>query len=198
MKMQFTKPNGYDTAEVLPENGGRARLPKGGYVCRILSVEERESKAGNPYLVLNMDICEGDYMGFFAEDYQSQTGEKKWHFSHRLMIPNDRTKPYTLHLFKTFNTFLEDSNPGWKFDWTQDEKQYRGKLIGVLVNEREYEKSNGKRGMATNIARIVKANTVRSGAYTVPDDELLKTPAASADAGFYVPDNVDDDDLPFA
>lgn len=197
--MQFFKPNGYDTAEVLPENGGRARLPKGGYVCRILSVDEKESKAGNPYLILNLDICEGDYMGFFANDYQAQTGEKKWHFSHRLMIPNDRTKPYTLHLFKTFNAYLEDSNPGWKFSFDADEKQYRGKVIGVLVNEREYETRDGRRKMATNIAKVVKANTVRNGSYTLPDDEMLKRPAntASNDDGFYVPDNVEDDDLPF-
>lgn len=194
--MMFSKPNGYDTADVLPENGGKARLPKGGYVCRILSIEEKTSRQSNQYLTFNLDIAEGDYMGFFAEDYQSQTGEKKWHFSTNLTIPNDRTKPFVLHLFKTFNTYLEDSNPGWHFDWSADEKQYRGKLIGVLVNEREYETRDGRRRMATNIARIVKANTVRSGAYTLPDDEMMKRPAAAAD-NFYVPDNVDDDDLPF-
>ena len=195
--MVFTRPKDYDNIDALPENGGRARLPKGGYVCKILTVEESESKNGNPYLTFAMDICEGEYMGFFADDYQSQTGDKKWHFNHRLMIPTDKSKPYTIQLFKTFNSYLEESNPGWHFDWTQDEKQYRGKNIGVLVNEREYETRNGKRGMATNIARIVKANTVRSGAYTVPNDVMLKTPAKTDD-GFFMPDSVDDDDLPFA
>lgn len=195
--MVFTRPKDYDNIDALPENGGRARLPKGGYVCKILTVEENESKNGNPYLTFAMDISEGEYMGFFAEDYQSQTGEKKWHFNHRLMIPTDKSKPYTVQLFKTFNAYLEDSNPGWHFDFSQDEKQYRGKTIGVLVNEREYETRSGKRGMTTNIARIVKANTVRSGAYTVPNDVMLKTPAKTDD-GFYMPDSVDDDDLPFA
>ena len=87
--MQFFKPNGYDTAEVLPESGGRARLPKGGYVCKILTVEPMESRNGNPYLLFNLDIAEGEYMGHFADDYASQTGDKKWHFTHRLMIPTD-------------------------------------------------------------------------------------------------------------
>lgn len=193
--MVFTRPKDYDNIDALPENGGRARLPKGGYVCKILTVEENESKNGNPYLVFALDISEGEYMGFFAEDYQSQTGEKKWHFNHRLMIPTDKSKPYTVQLFKTFNAYLEDSNPGWHFDFSQDEKQYRGKTIGVLVNEREYETRSGKRGMTTNIARIVKANTVRSGAYTLPNDVMLKTPAK--DDGYFMPDSVEDDDLPF-
>lgn len=196
--MNFVKPTGYDAAEVLPEQGSYQRLPKGGYVAKILTVEEHESKAGNPYLIFNLDIAEGEYMGFFADEYKAQTGEKRWHFQHRLMIPNDRTKPYTLHLFKTFNTYLEASNPNWQFSFDADEKQYRGKLIGVLVNERQYEKRNGKTGMATNIAKIVKASTIRSGAYTVPDDELLKGGKAAAAADDYMmPDTVDDDDLPF-
>lgn len=195
--MTFTKPLDYDNTTPLPENGGRQRLPKGGYVCKILSVEETESKQGNPYLLLSLDIAEGEYIGFFADDYAAQTGDKRWHFIHRLMIPTNKSKPYTVQLFKTFNSYLEESNPGWHFDWTKDEKQYRGLIIGVLVNEREYETSSGKRGMATNIARIVKANTIRSGAYTVPNDQMLRTPAKSADSDYYMPDTVDDDDLPF-
>ena len=194
--MQFFKPNGYDAAEVLPEQGGKARLPKGGYVGKILAVEAHESKNGNPYLVFCMDIAEGEYMGFYADEYAKQTGEKRWHFTHRLMVPTDNAKPYTLHLFKTFNTYLEESNPGWKFSFDADEKQYRGKLIGLLVNERQYEKRNGKLGMATNIARVVKAQTIRNGSYTVPDDELIKGRATGTD-DYAMPDSVDDDDLPF-
>ena len=192
--MVFTRPKDYDTADVLPESGGRPRLPKGGYVCRILSVSEETSKNNNEMLIFSLDIAEGEYMGFYAEDYTNQTGNKRWKFNYRLMIPNDKSKPYTIRLFKTFNAYCEDSNPGWHFDWTKDEKQYRGQLIGVLVNEREYKTSDGKRGMATNIARIVKANTIRSGAYTLPNDQMLKEEPQS---DFYMPDNVDDDDLPF-
>lgn len=195
--MVFTRPLDYDNAEVIPEQGGFKKLPKGGYVCKILGVEENESKAGNPYLLFNLDICEGEYMGFFADDYTSQTGERKWHFQHRLMVPTNKTKPYTLQLFKTFNTYLEDSNPNWKFDFSKDEKQYKGLLIGVLVNEEEYEDRNGKIRRKTNIAKVVKANTIRSGAYTVPDDVLLKR-TSNTDTYTAVPDDIDDDDLPFA
>lgn len=194
--MVFTRPLDYDSAEVIPEQGGFKKLPKGGYVCKILGVEENESKAGNPYLLYNLDICEGEYMGFFADDYTSQTGERKWHFQHRLMVPTNKTKPYTLQLFKTFNTYLEDSNPNWKFDFSKDEKQYKGLLIGVLVNEEEYE-WHGKIRRKTNIAKVVKSNTIRSGAYTVPDDILLKR-ANNTDTYTAVPDDIDDDDLPFA
>ena len=193
--MKFNKPSGYDAAEVLPENGHYAKLPRGGYVAKILSVEEKESRAGNQYLIFSLDIAEGEYMGFFAYDYANQTGDKKWRFEYRMTVPNDRTKPYCLHLFKTVNTYLEESNPGWKFAWELDERQYRGKLIGVLVNERQYEKRNGFIGMVTNIAKLVKASTIRNGSYTVPDDVLLVKPPKEQD---FVPDSVDDDDLPFA
>lgn len=192
--MQFFKPSGYDAADVLPENGGRPKLPRGGYVCKIMSVEEATSQKGNPYLLIHLDIAEGDYVGFFADDYAQQTGDKKWRFSYRLMIPTDNSAPYTLHLFKTFNTYLEESNPGFKFDFNGTEKQYKGKFIGVLVNEEEYRSRTGSIRKKTNIARIVKTSTIRSGAYTVPDDVLLKREDTSAE---YTVDVVDDDDLPF-
>ena len=192
--MIFTKPLGYEETEVLPEQSFK-RLPKGGYVAKILSVEEQTSRAGNPYLVLKLDIAEGEYMGFYADDYQKQSGDKKWHFNHRLMVPTNKTKPYTMQLFKTFNAYLEESNPGFKFDFSMDEKQYRGKLIGVLVNERQYKKRDGSIGTATNIAKIVKASTVRNGSYTLPADELLA--ASPAEADYIVSDTVEDDDLPF-
>ena len=191
--MVFTKPSNYDNQQVLPEQSFM-RLPKGGYVCKILSVEEQTSKAGNPYLLINMDIAEGEYVGFFADDYGKQTGEKKWHFVHRLMVPTDKTKPFTAQLFKTFNAYLADSNPGWEFNWDADEKQYRGKLIGVLVNERQFKKRDGTIGTATNIAKVVKASTIRSGSYTVPGDILV---AEEKGSDFIPVDNVDDDDMPF-
>lgn len=194
--MIFTKPIDYDNTEVLSENGGRPKLPKGGYVLKVMAIEEGTSMNNNPYLLLSLDVAEGEYMGFFAEDYAAQTGDKKWHFVHRLMIPTDKSKPYTRQLFKTFNHYMEESNPGWHFDWTADEKQYRGKLIGALINEREYETQDGKRRMTINIARFVTANTIRSGAYTVPNDQMMKTPPKET-ADFYTVDPVDDDDLPF-
>lgn len=195
--MRFTKPLDYDNTEILSENGGRPKLPKGGYVLKIMSVEEATSQNENPYLKMMFDIAEGEYMSFFAEDYAAQTGDnRRWKLTNNLMIPTDSSKPYTRKLFKTFNTYCEESNPGWHFDWMGDEKQYRGKLIGALINEREYETRNGSRGMATNIARFVTANTIRSGAYTIPNDVMLKTPAKTGD-DFYTADTVDDDDLPF-
>lgn len=191
--MVFTKPSNYDNQQVLPEQSFM-RLPRGGYVCKILTVDEQTSKAGNPYLLINMDIAEGEYIGFFADDYNKQTSEKRWHFTHRLMVPTDRTKPFVAQLFKTFNAYLAESNPGWEFDWNGDEKQYRGKLIGALVNERQFKKRDGSIGTATNIAKVVKASTIRNGSYTVPSDILV---AEEKGSDFIPVDNVEDDDMPF-
>ncbi len=194
--MHFTKPIGYETVDIIPESN-YMRLPKGGYVCKILAVEQKESRNGNPFLELSLDIAEGEYVGFFADDYNKQSGERKWRFTHRLMIPTDGCKPFTTQLFKTFNTYVEDSNPGWRFDWDADEKQYRGKMIGVLVNEKEYRKRNGGVGTITNIARIVKTSTIRNGSYTIPNDIRLENNSNNDSDFVAVSDAVNDDDLPF-
>ena len=44
----------------------RKRPPAGGYVVRITNVED---VAGREYLNVVYDICEGDYAGFYSDDF---------------------------------------------------------------------------------------------------------------------------------
>lgn len=155
--------------------GDYATLPKGGYVLKIMGVSQKTNSLG-AYLQIGMDIAEGEYKDFFAEQYKNdQRSEKKWGCNFLLSIPKDdgsEKDGWTKRSFKTFTTALEESNNGYHFDW--DEQKFKGKLIGGLFNEREYQKTDGTIGRATNLDRVCAAEKIRKGDYKLPEDKLIK------------------------
>lgn len=155
--------------------GNYQALPKGGYVMRILGAIVEENSIGQ-YVKIQLDICEGEYRDYYKHDYENQDSEdKKWHCNYLLNVPKDdgtKEDGWTKRRFKTFTEALEDSNPGYHFDW--DESKFRGLMVGGLFNEREYEKSDGSIGRSTNMAGACSVESIRSGKYTLPKDKLLK------------------------
>lgn len=179
----------------------RPQLPVGGYVMRIMGAEVKENRIGQ-YVQVSMDIAEGQYKDFFAEDYRAQDQNKKWHCNYLLNVPLDdgsEKDGWTKRRFKTFTEALEASNEGYHFDW--DEKKFKGLMIGGLFNIREWKTDDGQRGRSTNLAQVCSVEKIRTGKYKLPKDQLLKD-SDSADSsstnttsgGFTV---VHDDDLPF-
>ena len=178
--------------------GDYEKLPKGGYVMQIKGVETRKNSNGE-YLFISGDIFEGDYMQFFTREYRNQQAEdKKWHCNYLLNIPKDdgsEQDTWTKRKFKTFTEALEDSNDGYHFDL--DEQKFKGKLIGGLFNEREYETQQGQIRRATNWASVTTVDKIREGNYTLPNDKTLQKPTLPATdaSGFMSTDDLDD--LPF-
>lgn len=177
-------------------------LPKGGYICKIMGVETCRNSNGE-YLKIGVDIAEGEYINFYANDYIAQQGDdKKWHCNYLLNIPKDdgtEQDGWTKRKFKTWTTALEESNTGYHWDW--DETKWKGKLFGGLFNIREYEKSNGDIGSATNLAQVTTVEKIKAGTFKLPDDKLLErrpsAPASSDPMDFVqVPDS-ELDELPF-
>ena len=175
-------------------------LPKGGYVVKILGAEVCSNSVGQ-YVKISCDIAEGEYAGFYAKEYKAQQSEdKKWHCNYLLNIPNDdgsEKDNWTKRRFKTFTEALEESNPGYRFDW--DEQKFKGKIAGGLFNEREYEKNDGSVGRATNLAAFCKVDKIRSGDYRLPKDRLLSSNNSSrtnSDDFMSVPDGADEE-MPF-
>lgn len=179
----------------------RPQLPVGGYVMRIMGAEVKDNRIGQ-YVQVSMDIAEGQYKDFFAEDYRAQDQNKKWHCNYLLNVPLDdgsEKDGWTKRRFKTFTEALEASNDGYHFDW--DEKKFKGLMIGGLFNIREWKTDDGQRGRSTNLAQVCSVEKIRTGKYKLPKDQLLKD-SDSADSsstnttsgGFTV---VHDDDLPF-
>ena len=182
------------------------RLPVGGYILKIMDAKEVTNDWGNT-LVISFDIAEGDHKDFFAANYKAQSGEdKKWKGVYRLRVPKDdgsEQDAWTKRRFNTVIVNIEDSNPGYHWDW--DEKKLKGKLIGALFNNKEYE-FNGRHGFFTNCYGLVTTEKIRSGKFEIPADTLLKPQAASngyptgavpGDDGFMnIPDGIDEE-LPF-
>jgi len=182
------------------------RLPVGGYVLKIMDAKESTSKWGNT-LLISYDIAEGDFKDFFTRNYKSQTGEdKKWKGVYRLRVPKDdgsEQDAWTTRRFNTVIVNIEESNQGYFWDW--DERKLKGKLIGGLFNNKEYE-FNGRHGFFTNCHSLVPVEKIRSGKFEIPADTMLRRkepsngyPAGSfpGDDGFMnIPDGIDEQ-LPF-
>lgn len=198
--MAIKRFNDYETTKAY---GDIQSLPKGGYVLKIMGAEVCSNTIGQ-YVKISCDVAEGDFSNFFANDYKNQQSEdKKWRCNYLLNIPNDdgsEKDGWTKRRFKTVIEALEESNPGYHFDW--DEKKFKGKLIGGLFNEREYQANDGSVKRATNLAQMCNIDKIRSGKYQLPDDKLLSSNSRQQQSnidnnGFMsIPDGVDEA-LPF-
>lgn len=181
------------------------RLPIGGYVIKIENVKFEEGTNGmSDRIALMFDIAEGEFKGFFRTNYENQTQEdKKWKGTYRIYCPKDdgsEQDTWTKRRFKTIMEAFEDSNPN--FTWNWDEKLLKGKVIGAIFNDKEYE-FNGNRGFFTNCYSLVKAEDIRKGNFKIPEATLLKAksaaPAPRTDIGdgfMNIPDGVDEE-IPF-
>ena len=194
--------NGYANAQVYT---GQEKLPVGGYVLKILDAKEEDnsSKGYNNKLILSFDIAEGDYKDFFAANYKAQTGEdKKWKGVYRITVPADdgsKDDEWKQNRFKTIISLFEESNPDFHWDW--DERKLKGKVIGALFNNKEYE-FNGRHGFFTNCHSLVTVEKIKSGKFTIPEDTLLNKgntenqSRPNADGFMNIPDGIDEE-LPF-
>lgn len=177
-------------------------LPVGGYVCKIQGAKIRtfEGKNGSfERLEVAVDIVEGEYKDYFRRDFDSQnTEDKKWRGVLRLYVPSgdgsDQDNWSTAKL-KRFVNDVEDSNPGYHWDW--EESKLKGKLVGLTFRREEWE-YNGKTGWKTNPFQAYTVEDIRQNKFQLPKDKPLKKAAAAPMPKFEdIVDTESDDDLPF-
>lgn len=172
---------------------GRETLPAGGYVAKILDAKEARYDWGD-VLVLSFDILEGEHKNFFAADYKAQDQEdKKWRGTFRITLPKDDGSERDTWTKRGFNNSIwaiEESNPGYKFDW--DEQKFKGKTVGVLFRNREWE-MNGSTGWTTECCKLTSVQEIRENAFQTPKDKPL--PAKPATPAFAPVEDMGD--LPF-
>lgn len=182
---------GYASATAYTE---AEKLPAGGYILKILNVEELTYYWGS-VLRVDFDIADGEYKDFYRRNYANQNQEdKKWKGSYRLNIPKDdgsEKDNWTMRAFKTAIQAVEDSNSSYHWNW--DEKTLVGKTVGGLFRNKEYE-YDGKRGFFTECCAFKDTDTIKSGKFTVPADKLLQ---ANTTTDFVPVPNINDDDTPF-
>lgn len=189
---------GFETAKVI--TGGMPQLPKGGYIAKILDCKE-EGKNGYSWLAISFDIAEGEHKGHFAEQYRANTNEnKKWRGTYNAFIPDETSKYYedNLNKFKTMIANIEESNPGYHWDW--DETKLKGKLVGVIFGEKEFETETNGIIIITECRGLRSVDCIKNGKFKMPALKTLSgapsvSAAASSSAPFTAVD--DDDDLPF-
>ena len=166
-------------------------------------------------LCILFDIAEGDYTGYYQENFQSQQprpGEdKRWKGVLRLWLPKhdgSEKDEWTIRTLKGFTTSVEKSNPGYAWNW--DERTLAGKYIGILYRNEEWE-WNGDTGWSKRPFRAISVDSVREGSFRAPKDKPLRNkteaPAYSAPGfggyggnqgfGGYGQAADDDSELPF-
>lgn len=194
-------------AEIIKSNM-MAPLPVGAYVAKILDAKEetRTFSNGNSVteLVFRLDVAEGEFAGYYKKAYDAQSGSQygqKWKGIYRLREPQDADKgtdryKWSMRDLGNFIGCIQDSNPGYKWNW--DEKTLKGKVIGICVREFEWETDNGC-GVSTEICALRTADDVRNGAVKPFKIRKLKnnTASVSVAAPAPVPVEIPDEEIPF-
>lgn len=181
------------------------RLPKGAYVGKVISVKWEEGKNGNSdMLKFAFDITEGEYKDYFKKAFEGDTREdKKWKGVFTLFCPkNDGSEKdgWTKRTFNTTIAAFEDSNNGFHFDGS-NEQCLKGKAIGLVFRDKEFEKQDGSVGVCTECADFTTVDKVKKGTYRVPKDKLLNkstsTTATTTTEGYMNIPTGDSEELPF-
>lgn len=180
----------------IKEAGGQI-LPAGAYICDIKQCLEVRNKNGNgTHLEIMFDVCRGDYRGWFERDWNLQNKEDKyWRGIIRQNVPDESSPKYNMQcgFFKRFTNVLEESNPGYHWDW--NEAGLKGKLIGVVFGEVEKESQRGTRYMITRADSIINTQAVESGKYSIPKPKMMENAAPAISTFATLPEI--DGDLPF-
>lgn len=199
----------YDKTQVY---GNFKSLPKGAYIIEIKDAKVKESD-GNQRIELAFDIADGEYKGYYADNYKNQKDEdKKWKGIATLWVPKDdgtEQDEWSKRRFKTFTTALEDSNPGYRFDW--DETKFKGKKVAGLFRYKDFEGDDGKPHRTLQLNSYCSIDDFKKGNYKLPKDYFkhgwtedgdtsapsVTDPAPADENGFMkVPEGVDDE-IPF-
>lgn len=168
----------FEVNAIMP--GEFSQLPPGGYICQIINAELANSKAGNPMLVLFLDIAHGDFKGHFKAAFDRvkfSNSNIKWDNSaiYRQLL-FDHSSGRVSQFFKGLLSCFEVSNPNFKINVNDFEaSSLRGKFIGFIFAQEEYKKKNGE--IATRVcSKFPKSvDDIQNGNFVLP--ELKKIPA---------------------
>ena len=178
------KPYDWETADAY--TGDFRTLPAGGYVCRVVSAKQVETKSGALQLAVAFDIAEGEYAGFFRDKYESRkktNPDAEW--------PNDGVYRQSIYnseggtngFFKGMITNMQEDNDGFLWDW--NENSLKGLMFGGLFQREEYLSTAGKSRWSTKGLRVVPVKGVTE--LPAPEDKPLKSGADEFVDGFDAP-----------
>ena len=179
--------NDYKMTEASTTND-YVKLPAGGYVCRILKVED--VPGDKPYLRIVYDINEGDYKGYYSDDWGKNN---EWAHENRHYYT-----PASFGMFKGFLKAIDESN-GTGYEAAAetgfDENRMAGLLIGYIIGEEEYEGNDGSIKTRLRVRSVRTVQDIRDGKYREPELKKLAVKEKPLEEPAFGP--VKTDDLPF-
>lgn len=189
------RPNDWENTQAY---GDFEPLELGGHICKIMKVEETQSRNGKDMIMIFLDIAEGEQKGYYAEQYRNDNRpNKKWGcIVYQLLEDNNGN---TNRGFKTFVSAVEKSNSGFDQNAIWDEHfcdYFKNKLIGGVFGREQYENSKGDFKWSTKCVQFRDVETIRKGV-PIPADKYLDTPNSQAPSKNEFADMPLDDDLPF-
>lgn len=165
------KPSNYDTVEV--KEFDFVPLNLGGHKGIIKKVEEYTSNySGNTSLRVAVDTDKNDKQpSYFQDQYNKDTrAEKKWS-NGAIKYVSLKDDENCVRMLKAFITAVENSNPGFKYDWNKDVAQLVGKKIGLVFGLEEYEANDGKIKTMTRLTQFRSVDKVDN--VKIPKVKLL-------------------------
>ena len=193
------KPNNYENTQA---GGDFVPVELGGHYAIIKNVSERETKNGDPMIVVSIDFDKKDAQaGYFTEQFKKDVRPDKKYPNQAV---NYITTEYGGACTKNFKSFMKayaDSNgiTEDKIKWGADfAGQFKNKKIGVVFGNVE-EEYNGEVKMRRKIRWF--CNYAKAGEQPIPNEKLLGTNVKSSvkedENGFMQVAEGSDEEIPF-
>ena len=179
-------------------------LPIGAYECIIKDARiNHNEENGKDTLKISIDIASGENKDYFLKSYENDTKiNKKWNNNavKYLAFEGDNVS-----YFKGFITCVENSNPGYTWDWNENKLKDK-KICGVFLYE-EYQKQDGTHGIKVRLNKFRSLDKMKDinisdnvkmldGSYISYDDYIKKNETTNsylANSTVDIPDSA----LPF-
>ncbi len=193
----------YDNIKRNAEQNSITQLPPGAYNCKILATKytapTADGKSGQ--ITIQFDIAEGPFTNFFTNQYENNSNpDRRWKGRTMIWEPKDdgtEKDEWTKNALARWINAIEDSNPGYTWDW--DESKWQGKLVGILFG-RVGADIGGKKVEYTEARFPISVDKIRSGDYKVPPSKAKKGYEAgttNTDDGFVALSKNEAEDIPF-
>ena len=159
------------------------KVAPGGYICKIVKVEDVEDKE---YLKIYYDIAQGEF-----KDYYKDLNESKGFWAGNFIRSYKQTAET---FFKGFLTALENSNDNFTVNgFTGDINSLKGKLIGLVLAEEEYPANDGTIKTRLYVSSNRSIESIRKTDFEIPAKKKV-----DVDQVGFVPVSLSDvDELPF-
>lgn len=168
---------------------GFEKLPAGPYVAVITDATDNEDRQ---YVEIVYDIAEGEHRGYYGDDWG-----KSHPYAHHIFMSYKDT---ALGMLKGRLEAIQASNPGFDAFAAWDAGRldmFRNRLVGINLQEEEYERNDGDTGVRLNVVQVVDAQRVRDGLVKTRERKTLDAKKAHVPTTQAEKAAFNDVDIPF-